>query len=334
MRPQSVLGNLDPHGAGGGRRTARGRRAARTATVLACLAALGLAACSSGAPDSAPDADSADDPVGSSSDGEDSASTADKGLGTTIIEWVVSLGPSAPGGNHNVPLDAYLSLVKGNCRHVVDVAQYADEPYNRLLYEGVGSACLAAFEGESERWAVAEQNLDLLADQRDRTGCYGRGAFDLLDALVAAHRSAPDAELVRQEGTSGSGCVLVEGISPDRGSAAGGYPVTVTGSHFPDHGLITIGGTVVGFDSTDGGTRIEFTMPPLEVTGEQYIVVDGEDEYWNSAAEFTVEPVETPDGSATGTGPSPTLPSPTLTGPSSPTTGPPQDASLSPAAPS
>ena len=49
------------------------------------------------------------------------------------------------------------------------------------------------------------------------------------------------------------------------------------------------GPPVVAFESSEGGTRIVFTMPPVEAPGLAYIVVDGEDEYWNSAAEFAFQ---------------------------------------------
>ena len=236
-------------------------------------------------------------PSASSQPQTPTSESTDEGSGPWLIEWVVALGPSAPGGNHNVPLDAYRSLLAGDCRRVAEIAPYAEEPYNRVLYTGVGNACLAAFAGEPDRWQTAERSLQLLQGQRERTGCYGQTAFDLLEGLVAAHSEDPEREFARTEAEPGpGGCVLVETVQPDHGRLSGGYWVTLSGWNFPPRGLLTIQGAtpqrmppVVRFQSTDGGTRITFTMPSVDEPALGYIIVDGNDEYWNSAAEFAFE---------------------------------------------
>ena len=235
-----------------------------------------------------------------------------------LIDWVVSLGPSAPGGNHSVPLDAFKSLVAGDCARTAEVGKFADEPQNRLLYVGVGNACLAAFHGQPSRWPVAQSSFADLQGHRELTGCYGKTAYDLLEALVNAHGTHPERRFERVASSPSSGeCVRVLSVVPNAGSMSGGYLVTLHGRNFPAAGRLTILGAnimkappVVPYRSTDQRTRIEFRMPAAEAPRRATIVVDGSDAYWNSGVAFRFR---------SDPGPSPsTSPSPPPAAPSSP----------------
>jgi hypothetical protein len=225
---------------------------------------------------------------GNSVPGENNANQPD--TGPWLIRWLVALGPGAPGGNHNVRLFAFHALQRGDCKETVTQGGYGDSQ-ERALYRGVGSACLAAFEGRTDLWSQAESDFKSFDAAAFDFTCYDRAAFNVFEAVITAYRQNPDRNFVRAQGpTAADSCPRMSEVNPDHGSVDGGYEVTIIGENFPPETTVSIqNGTNVDVQvqSQEGGHRLTFTMPPFDSAGLGYLIVRGGGS--DTGLEFTFE---------------------------------------------
>jgi hypothetical protein len=229
------------------------------------------------------------------------------GVGLWLVKWLVALGPNGPVGNHDVRRDAFTGLQAGDCAHVAEVGQYA-EGQARHLYQGVGNACLAAFNDRTDLWQEAEAAFSSFRPRSFDFTCYDRAAYQVFATLVNLHRQDPTRQFKRASsgGVVQDGCVRMSKVQPSKGALEGGYPVTITGQNFPNPTAVVVGyspGITVRVRPEAGGTRLTFTMPAGEYPGETYLTV--QDEGTDTALPFTFESARSTGGSdrtAGGTG--------------------------------
>lgn len=202
--------------------------------------------------------------------------------GPWLIRWLVELGPNAPVGNHNVRLDAFDGLQRGDCSHTADIAQYADGQA-RELYQGVGNACLAAFSNRTELWSEAQADFYSFKPEAFDFTCYDRAAYQVFADLVKYHLQDPARSFEKASGGEAivqDTCVRMFDVQPNSGALSGGYPVTITGQNFPDPTTVLLPWQMsVPVVPEAGGTRLTFTMPAMPADmepGEDYLTVQNE----------------------------------------------------------
>ena len=78
-----------------------------------------------------------------------------------VVKWVLSLGPDAPT-TPAIEIEPYLSLLERDCAGALQSADRVfgnqDDPRG-AVYRGAANACLAAFQGQPQRWAPARRQL-------------------------------------------------------------------------------------------------------------------------------------------------------------------------------
>jgi hypothetical protein len=158
--------------------------------------------------------------------------------GLRIIQWIRDFGPL--GGGADGPADeAFLAMIEGRCADALQLAVRPSEGAipepGRTLYEGAGSACLAAFEHQPVLWPRAEAALERVAKQAARLDCEQQTVYRLLRKLVELHRADPTARLVKRvAGGHGTlACPRITKLTPDHGPVEGGYAIQVEGVNLP-----------------------------------------------------------------------------------------------------
>jgi hypothetical protein len=159
-----------------------------------------------------------------------------KPRGSRLIKWIQNFTPS--GGHGSTAEGAYINFMQRDCWATLSLARHdqrdetvdsLDEPL-RSLYEGTAAACLAAFHGQADMWTTAQ------ADRRRLTAsqfsCWDRSVFNVLDALIDAHRADSSATFTRGKGGV-SQCPELTEVVPDHGSRVGGYEVEIRGRNLP-----------------------------------------------------------------------------------------------------
>ncbi len=188
-----------------------------------------------------------------------------------IVAWIKDLGPLGGGSG---PSDAaFSSIVNDKCTAAITWAKDLSEPV-RSLYEGTGSACLAAFHGQPQRWSRAEAALVTVTSRRASLDCFGQATFLLLKQLVDLHRTDPNRPLRKGKASPGSGprCPQILTVDPDHGPAAGGYPVRINGIHLPTSVGIHFGNVYRRVTSTKDGREAIVIAPPRGAQEEQVSV--------------------------------------------------------------
>src|SRR5688572_25083070 len=110
----------------------------------------------------------------------------------TFIAWIAGLGPGSPEGPTQV--DIYQLIQRAtleSCRQALEpeLLGAIEVPETRSPYQGGAAACLAALHGREQRWSEAESAFESLPGRPE--GCVDRATYDLLEAIIAAHRAAP-----------------------------------------------------------------------------------------------------------------------------------------------
>jgi hypothetical protein len=306
------------------------RRAVRAgARVLVC--AVVLAGCGGGA-GSRTDADAdavasaaaatASSTSASTPDAGTAAATGENAVGTTapappapppgtaasprkrgLIVWLLGLGPDAPTGP--AEFESFAALQRGECGPEFRQHEDLADQVTRGVFTGALLACRAALRGEPQHWPAAAAELERARGQRGSLSCLGQAALDLLDRLVQAHRSEPEAALERapQSQAAAAPCPVVERVEP--ATAKPGEKVRLIGRELGPKVAVEIhqpNGNVddAGFDSRTG----ELAVPDLAVSTEVCIVVVAQPD-WRAAGATLI--VDAGDGvtAAPWTGPCP-----------------------------
>jgi hypothetical protein len=210
-----------------------------------------------------------------------------------VIAWILSLGPGAPSGPPE--FTAYRELQQGRCGAVFDRVGELDEPA-RTLYTGAAQGCLAALDGQVDRWPSAEAALDAVSGQTGALSCMDEAAFDLLVRLVTAHREHPDRD-VRASGGNGSQappCPVVGSLEPRSGLA--GDTVRLSGEHLDRYDRVEVvdsnGLSTPAENVRLVGGALELEMPeepPSEGSATVCVVVVAEPDWSADGATFTYE---------------------------------------------
>lgn len=160
----------------------------------------------------------------------------------SIVAWILGLGLGAPEGPPE--FQAYNLLFGLNCQSLADGLETEGTDLNglsdtaRSLYGGAAAACLAALEGQADRWAQAESAVQQLTPP---LSCLDVAAYDLLVRLVDVHRANPSARIVPATGESGAlepPCPTITGLSPSQGPP--GAVVTVIGTNLDNREQVVI----------------------------------------------------------------------------------------------
>ena len=255
--------------------------------------------------------------TGSSSAGASNGPSGQASPVSRVIQWLDEQAPLG-GGASGPAEDAYYSLMDGRCAYVLRLSQKKVEEEGLSgspLYEGVASACLAAFEGRAELWPRAK--LAFQKASRDTTVriCEDQAVYGLLQRLIDAHRMHPEARLVKRPGARRElACPRLTKVTPDHGPAEGGFTVQLEGENLPK-----VVGVHFGFGNyyrkavVEGGRHVVFTVPPMTtvvvIDREAYVSVDGSHGIQNidDGVVFTYDPpVTTTGASSTTTRPSTT----------------------------
>lgn len=313
-------------------RALRSRTMLVTASALALVAtvAIGVLAAGGGLPRSPPPP-SASGPSTSNGGHASSTTSPNPDPATTtsarppisrIVKWIADQAPL--GGGADGPEDeAFFALLEGDCGHVFAMATgnvEGDELRGgsvRTLYEGVGAACLAAFERQPQHWSRAEAALTRLAGQTSGLDCEQQTVYRLLEQLVSAHRTEPNATLVRRSGGKRGllKCPRFLKITPDHGPATGGYPIRLEGENLPHDVGITFGDHHLTAVSDDG-RHVVITAPPGKPGDSAWVFPDGWPFGYAFNPEFLYDRAGTTTSSST-TAPSTTTTQPSTTVPSS-----------------
>ena len=227
----------------------------------------------------------------------------------TIVAWILGLAPGAPQGPPEFQAYELLfglqcgPLAEGLQTEGTDLSALSDSA--RALYGGAAAACLAAFEGQADRWAQAESAVQ----QLDRpVSCLDVAAYDLLVRLVDAHRADPSARIVAATGGSGAlepPCPTITGLSPSQGPP--GTVVTVIGINLDKREQVVI-------HHLDSGNVDDLQDPP-RLPESFAVTVDGDPGSWAcivvvaatgwnaSGVLFRIEEPAGPSGLASGAPP-------------------------------
>jgi hypothetical protein len=210
---------------------------------------------------------------GSNGDDDGKDSKGD-GNGGAELAWV-PIGPASP----DIPDDQkwYVALVDHQCDRVgADSKGTARD--KELLYRGLGNACAALFQNQTQRWDNAQQELTRALDQLAGTDleCHNLAAVALAKRLLEFPDRLPR---VRVTSTSGTVCEWgIENIGPADGPLGGGTKVTLYGY---GNGLYTVtevhfGGVsakILSRDTKDDSVMV--VSPPMTSPGEVQITVSG-----------------------------------------------------------
>lgn len=224
-----------------------------------------------------PDSSRDDGADANGSDGDDSSGSKDSrgnGEGGAELAWV-PIGPASP----DIPDDQkwYVALVDHQCDRVgADSEGTAGD--KELLYRGLGNACAALFQNQTQRWDNAQQELTRAVDQLAGTDleCHNLAAVALAKRLLEFPDRLPRVRVVP---TSGTVCEWgIKDIGPADGPLEGGTEVTLYGY---GNGLYTVtevlfGGVsakILGGDTEEDSVTV--VSPPMTSPGEVQITVRG-----------------------------------------------------------
>jgi hypothetical protein len=250
--------------------------------------------------------------------------TREGGRFSRIVQWIDDQAPV--GGGAGGTLDAAFGAMReGDCKGALRMSEApGEEPFpepGRTLYEGAGSACLAAFEGRPELWPRAEAAFEKTVRHESAFDCEQQAVYRLLARLIDLHRTEPNTQLVK-EMTGRQGvpkCPRFTKIAPEHGPAEGGYPIYLEGDNLPRVVVVNLQSqsglrAVLKAESIDGH-HVTIIAPPHSNEG-------GSVRIWPSGApwpdEFTITFVYDPEGAKTQ--PSTTTTMPQVTSPASTTT--------------
>jgi IPT/TIG domain len=254
----------------------------------------------------------------------DPATTQRRSTGSRIIQWLNEQAPLG-GGASGAHEDAYYSLMEGDCAHVLALSEGKHEgdtlpASTRTLYEGVASACLAAFEDRALLWPRAEAAFEKITRQAGGLICEERAVYELLQRLIGAHRAAPSAQLVKRlVGRRALPCPSFTRITPNHGPAEGGYTVRLEGEHLPPVVGVQFGEHHLNAEA-ENGRHVVITVPPatsLDLDIGAYVVPDGSSIFRiDDGVDFTYDP----PGSTTRPATTTSTTTPQVTVPTSTTT--------------
>jgi hypothetical protein len=255
----------------------------------------------------------------------DPPTTRAPSLGSRVIQWLNEQAPS--GGGATGPEEvAFAAMLDGECERTLRMTDELSQP-GRTLYRGAASACLAAFEGRAELWRRAEVAYEQTRGQTSVLSCESRTVHKLLQRLVDAHRTEPNARLVKRSGGVRTlRCPRFTRVTPDHGPADGGYTVRLEGQNLPQVvgvNLDVLGGNPdvkhhVTAESQDG-RQLMITIPPATNLDDPLFLWPDGARFWYPAdgVEFTYDPPATTTRLSTTTtsttNPQPTAPTSTTT---------------------
>jgi hypothetical protein len=218
-------------------------------------------------------------------------------------------------------LALYDALVAGKCELVLDGITDLDSSRHQALYQGIGSACIAAFQGGEDRWAQARAALSDARDQEGYLYCWDRDVLQLLETLVQHSEKLPGGTFERREGGAASSCPRITRLEPEHGPP--GIPLTIHGER-----LFNVTQVFFNFanperalaESDPNGRRVEVdAVPSAGSPGQSVLVwmnVSGPGVFLDPAATFTYaeetnEPTPPPTKETGDPTPSPTTERPT-----------------------
>ncbi|WP_460514567.1 IPT/TIG domain-containing protein [Flindersiella endophytica] len=224
-----------------------------------------------------PDPPRDDDANGNESDGDDNSGSNDSrgnGKGGAELAWV-PIGPASP----DIPDDQkwYVALVDHRCDQVGrDSTGTAKD--KELLYRGLGNACAALFQNQTQRWDNAQQELTRALDQLagNDLECHNLAAVALARRLLEFPDRLPR---VRVTSTPGTVCEWgIEDIGPTEGPLEGGTELKIYGY---GNGLYTatevlfrgVSAKILERDTRDDSILV--VSPPMTSPGEVQITVRG-----------------------------------------------------------
>jgi hypothetical protein len=144
-----------------------------------------------------------------------------------------------------------------------------EQPY-RDLYAAAAAACLAAFEGQSEKWQEAIGRLERV--QRADVSCWEQVIYEITSALIGAYTSDPGTEFQRSSETGFSPCPDLTGLEPSHGPQSGGYEIRIYGENLPESLPLLFGETVVNAVRQSDGSAI-VTVPAGNYPGNELILI-------------------------------------------------------------
>jgi hypothetical protein len=211
------------------------------------------------------------------------------------IRWIMSLAPEGPDSPTS-DVRPYMFLRDRNCaealRRVDELTQSGElRDYQRAIYRGAATACLAAFHRQPQRWVEARRHLTDAISSNAKLKCSERMTLAWLQLLVGLHERDPDRTFVAQPP---QGIYATMGqITPDRGSP--GDEVQVEGSNLdcvdfvsldvPDRPEVNIKDALFTVDP--GGRRLTFTAPDGFDPGPVQVTFGGNDDYVVGQVTFT-----------------------------------------------
>jgi hypothetical protein len=232
----------------------------------------------------------------------------------------------------------YAALATKTCK---DIDRPQGEDVNAgAQWTGAAHACRAAFQGESNQWRQAEDDLAKVKGRTQGFDCLDLAAYHMLDALVNAHREAPAARIVTSSSRKGGPCPRITSVTPSHGPPGGGYRVTLTGINLPPVVEVHFGQVQLRVPTT-GGSRAVVTAPPKTQAqpDPHYDSVEVWPEGWpfkgtntasfdydqpapsTSATSTMGTPTDTPSKNSAGSAPSSSV-TPSIASPSGPSSSP------------
>lgn len=195
-----------------------------------------------------------------------------------VIRWIRQYAPEGGGGPTREA--AYSLLTRGECASAYTLAlddtnsgpqQPLPQPF-RNLYAAAAAACLAAFEGQADRWQDADSRLESV--QRNEFDCWEQEIYDITAQIIDVHESEPRAVFERSSGGGSSSCPRVTGIDPDHGPQGGGYPVRIVGENLPTVLPLYFGDfRVDAVRQPNGSTTVD--VPRVQQPGSVTVTLEG-----------------------------------------------------------
>lgn len=229
-----------------------------------------------------------------------------------LVTWLLALGPSAPA----IPTEfaIYEKLESRQCDSISqdDLSGGWDNGTASAaarVYRGAASACRAAFHGQPNLWAAAEEALGQAGSQTSNLACIDLAVLDLLRQLVKLHRSNPEGEF--EVGSPAGGgisgpCPTLSRLDPDRGPQ--GTEVKISGANLSRLEQVEVAydsdwGSEFFYPGTDfpkSGDSIAITIPIVDDAPSACIILRTGPGNWDIAGKrFQFDlPAASPDSSA------------------------------------
>lgn len=272
-------------------------------TVALALSSASVTGCAPRSPDDKPTSPATESTSPGGGSGNGKGNNGKNGGGGKkdepwLIRWITDLGPGGPGGGEDYGWIAYGHLQRRECAQSLDSANDITEAPRERLYVGASHACLAALDGETNRWEQAEAALEAAeaaAGSANYT-CYDQSVLTFLKTLVDLHRKDPERRFsLANTGSASTKCLRLFRLKPSHGPSSGGYEVKIIGQNLDhmssDYGIQVehdgVNQRVRPASMNSSGTELTFVMPSFSGEGKATVLVYGD--RGEALLEFTFE---------------------------------------------